>query len=152
MDNKNYNNDFFSYNGVIGRKNYIINMLILTGLYFGLFFIRFETFTQYTNIKFLLPVLIFMVSLLRFVILMSALSVVYRRIADISAFRSYNFNLAMKRIFVLLFVFPVLYLFCIRYLLDIVPFIVNTLDFTVFFILLPLSILSSFIFCFIRAK
>ena len=152
MNNKNYNNDFFSYNGVIGRKNYTINMLILFGLYIALNFVKFETFTQFTNVKFILPVLIFMVSLFKFVILMSSLSVIYRRIADISAFRSYNFNLSTKRIFVLLYVFPVLYLFCIRYFLDIMPFLITTLDFTVLYILFPLGLIGIILFCFIKAK
>ncbi len=152
MDNKNYNNDFFSYNGVIGRKNYIINMLILFALYFALFFVRFETFTQFTNIKFILPVLMFMVSLFKFVILMSALSVIYRRIADISLFRSYAFNLAMKRIFVLIYVFPILYLFCLRYFLDIIPFIITALDFTVLYMLFPLGIIGIIIFSFVKSK
>ncbi len=146
------NNDFFSYNGTISRKNYLINMLILIALYVGCSFIRFENFEPFIPVKFLFSVLLFMVGLFKFVILMSALSVIYRRIADFSRSKSYNFIINMKRIFVFIFIFPVLYLFCLRYFFDIIPFIINILDTFVIFVLIPLAFIASIIFCFIKGK
>ncbi|MCD7780693.1 MAG: hypothetical protein LUH05_08505 [Candidatus Gastranaerophilales bacterium] len=146
------NNDFFSYNGTISRKNYLINMLILIALYVGCSFIRFENFEPFIPVKFLFSVLLFMVGLFKFVILMSALSVIYRRIADFSRSKSYNFIINMKRIFVFIFIFPVLYLFCLRYFFDIIPFIINILDTFVISVLIPLAFIASIIFCFIKGK
>ncbi len=152
MNNRESNNDFFSYQGTINRKDYIINMLILSAIFIGLHFIHFENFADFINYKFLLQVLIFMKNLLEFVILFSALSVIYRRIADFSLYKSYKFNLIMKRIFVLLYVLPVLYLFCIRYFLDIMPFLANILDTLVIFVIIPIAFITSIIFSFIKSN
>ena len=136
MAQRESNNDFFSYQGTISRKNYIINMLILSAIYIGLSFIHFENFSDFIRYKILLTILIFMADLLKFVVLFSALSVIYRRIADFSVYKSYTFNLIMRRLFVFLYVLPVLYIFCIRYFLDIMPFLINILDIIIFFIVL----------------
>lgn len=146
------NNDFFSYSGIITRKNYTINMVILAALFIGLTFIRFENLPGFSESKFLYPAVIFMAEFAKFVILMSSLSVIYRRLADISAFKSYNFNLITKRIFVFLFILPVLYLFCIRYFIDIIPPLRNILDMAVIFVLAPLSVIGALVLCFIKGK
>ncbi len=152
MAQRESNNDFFSYQGSISRKNYIINMLILSAIYIGLSFIHFENFSDFIRYKILLTILIFMADLLKFVVLLSALSVIYRRIADFSVYKSYKFNLIMRRVFVFLYVLPVLYIFCIRYFLDIMPFLINILDIIVFFIVLPIAFISSVVFCFIKSN
>lgn len=152
MAYKEYNNDFFSYQGSISRKNYFINMLILTALYIALYFVKFENFAPYIPYKIIFTVLMFMANLFKFVVLMSAISVIYRRMADFSAGRTYDFNMKMKRIFVLLFVFPILYLFCIRYFIDIMPAIVYILDLITIFLLIPCSIVTAIVFCFIKGS
>ena len=152
MAQRESNNDFFSYQGTISRKNYIINMLILSAIYIGLSFIHFENFSDFIRYKILLTILIFMADLLKFVVLFSALSVIYRRIADFSVYKSYTFNLIMRRLFVFLYVLPVLYIFCIRYFLDIMPFLINILDIIIFFIVLPIAFISSVILCFIKSN
>lgn len=146
------NNNFFSYNGYINRKNYAINMLILVALYVSVSFVNFESFFQYTNYKFLYTVLMFMVGFFKFVILMSAISVVYRRIADISKKRTEQFFMAMKRLFVLLIVLPALYVYCIRYFFDVVPILVYGLDILTFFGLIPAGIIMAIILCFIKGE
>lgn len=152
MANRESNKEFFSYQGTINRKDYIINMLILIALYTGISFINFESFAPYISYKILLNILIFMASLFKFVILFSGLSVIFRRIADFSLYKSYKFNLTMKRIFVFLYVLPVLYLFCIRYFLDITPALANILDIIVIFVIIPLACITSVIFCFIKGN
>lgn len=147
-----YNNDFFSYNGYINRKNYIINMLILIALYGAMMLVNFESFIQYTNQKFLLTVLLFLTGFFKFILIMSAISVIYRRIADISKSRSTAFSDVMKRLFILLIVFPVLYLYCIRYFLDFIPFLIYTLDFTTFYILIPVAVLTLITIAFIKGE
>ncbi len=152
MGFNDYNNDFLSYQGTISRKNYAINMLILAALYIVISLVRFDVLLQFITFKFLYWILMFMVGLVKFVILMSALSVVYRRFADISKFKTYNFNINMKRLFVFLFVLPVLYLFCIRYFLDFMPFLINILDLVTFFVLMPLGLITALVLCFIKGN
>ncbi len=147
-----YNNDFFGYNGYINRKNYIINMVILFALFFATELVDFDKFTQFTNITFLKTVLIFVVDLFKFVLMIAALSVVYRRIADISKNRSYVFFSNMKKAYAMLFVFPIFYLYCFRHFFDIVPILMNILNILTIAILLPLAAISTFILCFIKGK
>ncbi|MCD7740128.1 MAG: hypothetical protein LUH11_02135, partial [Candidatus Gastranaerophilales bacterium] len=78
------NNEFFSYQGCISRKNYLVNMLILAALYFCISLVKFENFLPFITYKFLFYILMFFVSLFKFIILMSAISVIYRRISDFS--------------------------------------------------------------------
>lgn len=152
MDYKENNNDFFSYNGTINRKNYIINLFILVALYITIYFVRFENFVQFTNQKYLLYILLFFVSLFKFVIVISAISVVYRRITDISFSKTKQFKLSAKRIFTVLYVFPLLHLYCIRYFLDIIPPLVAFLDSLIFFVILPLATIVAIVLCFIKGK
>lgn len=147
MSYGNSNNSFFSYQGYINRKDYTVNLFILFALYIVLSAVRFESFTQYTNAAFLLNIILFLAGFLKFIILMSVISVVYRRIEDISENKSYKFYIIMKRLFVILFVIPILYFFCIRYFFGFIP-----LDYFVLFILTPLSLISSVILCFIKGQ
>lgn len=148
MAYKDYNNDFFSYQGTISRKNYIINMLILIASFIGLTFVRFEIFQPYIKFELIYKTLIFMAEFLKFVILMSAISVVYRRIADFSYSKSNNYKENMKKLFAILFVFPFLYDFCIRYFIDFIPYIQYIFDIIVNIALIPIGIISLIIFSF----
>lgn len=150
--NEQNNNDFFSYNGTINRKNYAINMFILVVLYVVIYFVNFENFVLFTSQKYLLHILMFFVNLFKFVIVISAISVVYRRFADITTKRTENFKLTIKRIFTLLYVIPILHLYCIRYFLDVIPPLVSILDMITFFILLPLALITSIVLCFIKGN
>ncbi len=144
MSNKEYNNDYFSYEGVISRKNYTINMLILIVLLISLSLIRFDTIKQFVTYNFLYETLIFIVNFFKFVIVMSMLSVIYRRIADFSENKSIKFNLIMKRIFILLFVFPLLYFYCIIYFFNF------SILFYTALILTFIGFIASIIFCFLK--
>ena len=144
MTEKEYNNDYFSWLGVINRKNYIINMFILTAIIILTSLIPFQNFEKYINFSFIYTTLLFLVGFFKFMIIMSALSVIYRRIADFSASKSYKFKMNMYRVFVIFYVLPLLYLFCIRYFFD-------------FFILYIFSLamgclgfISAILFCFIK--
>ncbi len=152
MAYRNSNNDFFSYQGTIGRKNYAINMLILIALFVLISLVRFESFMRFTNLTFLYSVVLFMANLFKFVVLMSAVSVVYRRLSDIAYSKSLSFYNSIKKIFVLVFVFPILYIFCLRFFIDIIPFIQNLLDILVLYVLVPLGMLSVIILGFIKGK
>ena len=144
------NNEFFSYQGTINRKDYIINILIVIALLIGISFVRFDSFAPYIKPEFLYSVLMFMVNLFQFVMLMSIISLVYRRIADFSISKSITFNTNIKKLFFLFFVFPVLYLFCLRFFIDIIPILRNVLDSLVIFILTPLGLISAMILAFIK--
>lgn len=152
MSQQESNNDFFSYQGTIGRKNYAINMLILLALVIGLSLIKVETFAPYITYNFLYSVLAFMISMLKFVAIMAMLSVVYRRIADFSTNKPESFKILMNRTFVVLFVFPILYDFCIRFFIDIIPTLQSILDLMTIFILYPLALIAAIIFGFIKNK
>ncbi len=152
MSTNNSNNDFFSYQGTINRKNYLINLFILFSVYLLLTFIRPDFFVKYTSFKFLLPILVFIISLLKFVIIMASLSVIYRRIADISQFKSFNLKVWLNRIFIFIFVLPVLYMFCFRYFIDIMPFIQTIADMFVIYIAMPIALICLIIFSFIKGE
>lgn len=150
--NEQDNNDFFSYNGTINRRNYAINMFILVALYVVIYFVNFENFVLFTSQKYLLHILMFFVNLFKFVIVISAISVIYRRFADICTKKTEKFKLTTKRIFTLLYVIPILHLYCIRYFLDVIPPLVSILDMITFFILLPLALITAIVLCFIKGN
>ncbi len=151
MSYKDYNNNLFGYYGYINRKNYIINILILTLIFFGLSFIRFEIFQPYITYKFLYNTLIYIIDFIKFVAVISVLSVVYRRIADFSEGKSNKFKQNMKRIFGIFFLFPFFYIFC-RYFIDIIPIVTNILDTITIFVLIPSGIILAVIFSFIKGS
>lgn len=152
MQSNEYNNDFLGYHGYINRKNYAINLLILFALFIATTLVNFDKLTQFTNYNFLKTVLSFVVDLFKFVIMISALSVVYRRVADISKKHPVSFFEKIKKIYGLLFVFPVFYLYCFRYFLDIIPLLTNILNILTIIILIPLAIISTIILCFIKGE
>lgn len=151
MSYKEYNNNFFGYDGYIDRKNYIINMLILTVIFLGLQFIKFENFIPYITFKLLYDILIFFAGFLKFVVIISALSVVYRRISDISAEKSQTFKSNIQKFFYIFYIFPFFYIFC-RYFIDIIPIITQISDLITIFILIPTGIISAVIFSFIKGN
>ena len=144
------NNDFFGYSGVINRKNYSINIFILFAIYIALSFLNLSAFSQYTTFKFLFSILDFVISLIKFVIIFAILSLVYRRFADIAKSKSLAFSQNIKRFFVIFYVFPILYITCLRFFIYNIPFIYNSLDFLFFFIFLPICFLISLLICFIK--
>jgi uncharacterized membrane protein YhaH (DUF805 family) len=152
MQSNEYNNDFLGYHGYINRKNYAINLLILFALFFATNLVNFEKLTQFTNYELLKTVLSFVVDLFKFVLMISALSVVYRRLADISKKRPITFFEKLKKAYGLLFVFPVFYLYCFRYFLDIIPLLTNFLNILTIVVLIPLAIISTIVLCFIKGE
>lgn len=152
MNSQEYNNDFFSYQGRISRKNYVINMLILLAIFFGLNFIKLENFEQFITYKFLYSIIVFMVSMTKFVSLMAILSVVYRRIADFTNKKDDAYKQVMRKLFILLFVLPVLYDFCLRFFINVMPPLQHTLDLTTVFILYPLAFITSIVLCFVKGE
>lgn len=151
MTLRDYNNDFFGWNGTIGRKNYAINMFIVCFLALGLSFVNFEAFKPFISFDFLLSVVIFMAELLRLILLMCALSLVYRRIMDFSNTKPYKFQLNIKRFFIFAFVVPILYVLCLRHFASYIPVLMSAMDFIIGLILIPISIISSIVFCFIKS-
>ena len=150
MTYKNYNNDFFAWNGSISRKNYAINSFIVLALYICLSFVNFQAFEQFITFKFLYTAIIFMAEILKLVLIMSFLSLVFRRISDFAGTKPYNFQLTMKRLFVFFYVVPTLYLLCIRSFFDFIPFIINIMDIITFFVLIPCALISAIIIAFIK--
>jgi len=152
MNGREYNNDFFGWDGFIARKNYAVNLLIVLGLFAGLSLINFNAFEPYIPFKFLLTALIFTADLLRLVLVMCALSLVYRRIADFTVYKSYKIQSAAKNIFIIVYVLPVLYILCARYFLSFAPAAVKILDLITFFVFIPSGLLCAVIFAFIKGK
>lgn len=145
MNNDNYNNDFFGYTGFINRKNYIINMLILISIGVICKFINVEALFTYSSFKFLIHVLDFAVSMIIFVVSVACLSLVFRRLADITSESSENAKNSVKKLFSILYVFPFIYLLCIRYFIGDIPFISSVLDLSMLFFFLPSALLVSLI-------
>ena len=144
MEYKEYNNNYFSWQGVINRKNYIINMFMLIAIFILTSLVPFQNFERYINFKFIYSTLIFSVNFFKFIIIMSALSVIYRRIADFSSGKSYKFKMNMIRIFAVFYVFPLLYFYCIRYFLNFYILDIFSLALGGF------GFISALIFCFIK--
>ncbi len=147
MDNNEYNNDFLGFNGKIGRKNYIINLLILTAIYIVTLLINLEGIKQYITYDFLYTTLYFVIDLFKFMVIIAILSVIYRRIADIS-----NTDKRLITIFIILFLFPFFYLNWGYYLLNFIPPLVQILNAVTIFILLPLAFIVSISLAFIKSR
>ncbi|MCD7879059.1 MAG: hypothetical protein LUG16_03900 [Candidatus Gastranaerophilales bacterium] len=152
MSFREANTDFFSYQGTIGRKDYIVNLLILSAIYVGLSLLRFENFRQYITIEFINSVLTWLIWFAKFMVIMSGLSMVYRRLNDITHNRPSSYAAFTGKLFVILFVLPAFYLYCLRYFIDIMPFIQNILDLVVTYILIPLGAILMLLLCFIKGK
>lgn len=145
MDN-NYNNDFLNYSGKISRKNYIINLLILVSMLILLSATDFSVFTKNCS-ELLSSSLFYILDFLKFVIIVAIISVVYRRIADFS-----SFGKEMKTFFVLFYFIPFLYISLGHFILDSAPTLISIFDWITLIIILPVAIISSFIFAFLKSK
>lgn len=148
MNGQDFNNNFFSYQGVINRKNYIINMLILIGMFIALKFVNFNAFMQFSKFQFIGTILSFVVGLFQFVIFFSILSTIYRRISDISYNKAQDVKSNYIKAFGIIYVLPVLYFLCLRYFFDIVPFFLGILDLIMFYIFIPLALIFAIFLAF----
>lgn len=140
------NNSFYSYNGHINRKNYIINLLILLALYVSTLLVNWNVFFQFTPYKFLIDILMYVVLCFQFIIVFCSLSVIYRRISDITKNKNEEVKNKAKTIFALLYVFPIIYLFGIKQLVNFA-----FIDLIVF-CLLSVSSICAIVLCFIKGK
>ncbi len=142
------NTALLSWEGTINRKDYVINMLILLAIFFGINFINFNALAPQ---KILNTILTFLVQFFQFVIVISILSVVYRRIADFSSGRTYQFQKTFYYIFIALFVIPVLYFYVLAYFLNFIPLISSILGMYSIAALIA-AFVFSVVFCFFKAK
>jgi uncharacterized membrane protein YhaH (DUF805 family) len=149
MNFNEYNNNFFSWEGLIGQKDYAINMAILFVVVFLLQFINFKVLFGEQN--FLVGILDFLAQFLQFVFVISILSVVYRRINDFTVDRPLIYKKVYKVIFIALFLFPVLYFYIFAYFLDFIPILVKLLNIVCLFTAI-LGFIASVVFCFIKGK
>ena len=143
----NDNTNFLSFEGKIGRKNYIINLLILILLFIGIFLIKFDNYIEFFRYKFLYTILIFIIDILKFAIIISILSVIYRRIADFS-----KINEKMKYLFFVFYLLPLIYIYWGHYFLDFIPPLIYFLDILMYLIIIPIAIILTIIFSFLKSK
>ena len=143
------NNNFFGYEGTINRKNYIINMLIIITLCACLHFVDFSFYFSFTKLTFLYGIFEFLISLFKYVLMFCAISVIYRRMTDISFNSSSKTKSIVKKIFTFVYIVPLL-----LYFLGGIVFqqglIMQFIILTVFFFFLPISVITSFTLCFIK--
>ena len=147
MIKKEYNSDFLSFEGRISRKDYIINMLILVALFVLLTFTNFNSLLQYSSSQLVNIIVIFVIGIIKFTIVASIISIVYRRISDIS-----NFSKKMKNFFIIFYFVPFVYLGFARELIDFLPIIIFLLDRIIIFIHIPIATVSAIIFSFLKSK
>lgn len=143
------NNNFFSYEGGIDRKNYTINMLIIIVLCACLHFVDFSFYFSFTKLTFLYGIFEFLISLFKYVLMFCAISIIFRRITDITLNSSLKIKNIAKKIFTCIYIFPLL-----LYFLGGIVFqqglIMQIIIFVVFFIFSPLSIITTLLLCFIK--
>lgn len=147
-DNENYG--FFGYEGVIGRKNYFINSAILVVLFILLCFINISKLQQYTQLTFLYYVLDFVIGFGKFFIVFSLISLIYRRLADITFSKSDKIKKTAKIIFSIFYIYPII-AYCIGPLLDVIQGL-NTLLLYSIIIILPFALLMAFVLLFIKGN
>lgn len=148
MRNFDSNSAFLSWEGTINRKDYAINMLILIALFVALYFVNFDVLAPQ---KILNTILLYLVSFLRFIILISLLSIVYRRINDFSTGRSFRFQNIMKYIFGIFFLFPVLYFYIFLFFISYIPFLSVFLNILAVYAVYG-AVIAAIVFCFIKSK
>lgn len=146
MNTKESNSSYLSFEGIINRKDYTINMLILLGIFIGVNLINFNYLQTFFRYEFLYTIFVFIVEMLKFIVMIAIISTVYRRISDFT-----DFNDNWKRIFFIFYFFPFLYLNWGN-LLNFIPFLIKVLDIVTLFIILPVAFISSIIFAFIKSK
>ena len=143
------NNNFFSYEGTINRKNYTINMLIIITLCACLQFVDFSFYFSFTKLTFLYGIFEFLVILFKYVLMFCAISVVYRRITDITCNSSAKTKDIAKKIFTCVYIVPLL-LYFLGGILFQQGIIMNLIILVVFFLFLPISAITSILLCFIK--
>ena len=141
------NNAFFSFEGTISRKDYCINSLILIFILLGLNFINFNHLFKFLNENFLYSIIMYIVFLFKFIAIICLISVIYRRISDFS-----NSTENTKRIFGILYIFPVFYYYWGNYITNIFPILKNILDIMVYLIIIPTAFIATIIFAFLKRK
>lgn len=146
MNTKESNSSYLSFEGIINRKDYTINMLILLGIFIGVNLINFNYLQTFFRYEFLYTIFVFIVEMLKFIVMIAIISTVYRRISDFT-----DFNDNWKRIFFIFYFFPFLYLNWGN-LLNFIPFLIKVLDIVTLFIILPIAFISSIVFAFIKSK
>ena len=128
-------------------------MLILLAIFVGINFIHWERFEQFITYKLLYTALVYTIQIIQFISLMAIISVIYRRIADFSKNKPNAFKKNMEKLFIILFVIPLLYTVCSGIFIDIIPItLTNIINFTIIFILFPIQMLVSIAFCFPKRK
>lgn len=152
MKHSNFNTDFFSYNGEINRKDYAINMLILIGLFFALSLINPENFIINPSLKIIAIIMAFVISLTKFVICFSSLSLIYRRIKDITYNKSITTKNIFHKLFIFIYVVPILSFYIIAFLFaDILPFLMG-LMLLLIKIAFPIMIIFAIIISFFKGR
>lgn len=146
MNTKESNSNYLSFEGIINRKDYTINMLILLGIFIGVNLINFNYLQTFFRYEFLYTIFVFIVEMLKFIVMIAIISTIYRRISDFT-----DFNDNWKKIFFIFYFFPFLYLNWGN-LLNFIPFLIKVLDIVTLFIILPVAFISSIVFAFIKSK
>ena len=144
------NNNFFGYYGYIGRKNYIINSVILAVMFVVLHFVNFPSLMQYSNMSFLNYVLEFIIGCFKFITIFSFISLAYRRLEHITAGKSNNLALILKRIYGILYVYPIL-AYCLGPFLDFIPGLNIAMLWSII-IILPFTLLFTIVISFIKGN
>lgn len=143
---ENNNNNFYGYSGYINRKNYTVNLFILVALYISIMLVNWNSFTQYTPYKFLSELLMHIAFCFQIIIVFCSLSVVYRRIADITKNKTENIKNGFKTLFIVLYVIPIIYFLGLR------PILNFSLFDLAFLLLSFVSIIFAIILCFIKGN
>ena len=125
MAYKESNSAFLSWEGTISRKDYAINMLIAVVSLIALYFTNFSVLVPQ---KFLYDIIVFLVQFLQFILIISVLSLIYRRIEDFSRRFTIKIQRIFKYLFYILCLFPIIYIFVLNYLLNIIPIITVILN------------------------
>lgn len=144
--NEKYNNNFLSYEGKIDRKNYAINMSIIIALACLLFYTDFSVIFRYSRIPLLYDVFTFMLGFASLIMFCCVLSIVYRRITDISDNRSEKFKKIMTTLYAIFLCIPFAYYF--------LEGIINSplINMIIYFGLYPLSLIFCIITGFVKHK
>lgn len=152
MNKKEFNAAFFSYDGVINRKDYAINMLILIGLFFALSLFKPELFVINTSLKFLATILALVISLLKFVAGFSMLSQIYRRNKDIGYNKSQRTKNILDKLFIFIYAVPIILFYSITFLFSGLIPIMDVIASFLILIMGPIMILYAIIIAFIKSR
>lgn len=149
MKYNEYNTNFFGWEGLIGQKDYAINIFILIALVFLLQFLNFDVL--FSGHPILNNILVFLAQFLQFVFMISILSVVYRRIRDFTIDRPVIYKKVYKVIFCAFFLIPFLYFSLFLYFLDFIPILTQIVSLICAFLGI-MGFIASVLFCFFKGK